>query len=222
MALQESRTAFDGFPDQVVWDDKSGVYPALGQTYSAGLQGRYDLLLLDSGPAGVQHPATRSYPPPGGPAPAPPPGVWSAKPPQYSGCGGPAWPGRRRTSAPPATTGTGGGRPGSCPTGGTWSSPSCGGCRPGTPGRWWPPGGATTGGTPGAPMRGPGDAHPSSCTCAHPAPAPVLTLHARVERGPHWRWADQDGGPGTVGVIRWVIGEKELRSASTQGGGGLA
>ena len=45
---------------QVIWDDKSGLYPALGQTYHCGLQGRFDLTILDLGPTGISHPATRS------------------------------------------------------------------------------------------------------------------------------------------------------------------
>ena len=45
---------------QVIWDDKSGVYPSLGQTYHCGLQGRFDLTILDLGPTGISHPATRS------------------------------------------------------------------------------------------------------------------------------------------------------------------
>ena len=46
---------------QVIWDDKSGLYPALGQTYHCGLQGRFDLTILDLGPTGIAHPATRSF-----------------------------------------------------------------------------------------------------------------------------------------------------------------
>ena len=45
---------------QVIWDDKSGLYPALGQTYHCGLQGKLDLTILDLGPTGIAHPATRS------------------------------------------------------------------------------------------------------------------------------------------------------------------
>ena len=45
---------------KVIWDDKSGLYPTLGQTYHCGLQGRFDLTILDLGPTGISHPATRS------------------------------------------------------------------------------------------------------------------------------------------------------------------
>ena len=44
---------------EVIWDDKSGLYPALGQLCHVGAQGRHDLLLLDTGPAGLHHPETR-------------------------------------------------------------------------------------------------------------------------------------------------------------------
>ena len=44
---------------QVIWDEKSSLYPALGTTYHCGLQDRFDLIIVDLGSTGVSHPQTR-------------------------------------------------------------------------------------------------------------------------------------------------------------------
>jgi len=38
---------------------------------------------------------------------------------------------------------------------------------------------------------------------------------AQVERGPHWRWGDQDGGPGSVGVVSEVVNSPESSTLRT-------
>ena len=38
---------------------------------------------------------------------------------------------------------------------------------------------------------------------------------AQVERGPHWRWGDQDGGPGSVGTVSEVVNSPENAALKT-------
>jgi len=152
---------------KVIWDDKSGLYPALGQTYHCGLQGRFDLTILDLGPTGISHPATRCS----------------------ECCFTPIF-------------------------GIRWSCLKCPGLdlcsecyhnnghdlthsfirriSPGDPGELV-----------------------GERANAYRTQTGGCFRDAKVERGPHWRWGDQDGGPGSVGTISEVVNSPENAQSRT-------
>jgi len=152
---------------KVIWDDKSGLYPALGQTYHCGLQGRFDLTILDLGPTGISHPATRCS----------------------ECCFTPIF-------------------------GIRWSCLKCPGldlCS-----ECYHNNGhdlthsfirRTSPGDPGELV--------GERANAYRTQTGGCFRDAKVERGPHWRWGDQDGGPGSVGYISEVVNSPENAQSRT-------